>query len=139
MRTLKGVTGIVAALLPIVYCGWLIYYFFDGSGGSLEQVDAEGLSPTLLGLGVVGLLLCIPLIYKIIRMINGPRSPRSDGRNGPRTSAGGDDETGFDADAVVARYMSQRAAEAAPGAPTAPSAHQPARPTRPTGFGRKVR
>jgi hypothetical protein len=51
---------------PILYCGGLLYYFLDFSG-SVQEAEMDGLGPTLLGLGVVGLLFCIPFIVKIVR------------------------------------------------------------------------
>ena len=136
MQSLKSGFGVISALLPVVYFGGLLFYFYD-QAGSLKGADDLGLSPTLLGLGVVGLLFCIPLIYRILKIFNGPRSPRSDG--GPNAPPRDDDERGFDADAVVARYMAKRSAEATPG----PTAARPTRgtgaPAKPSGFGRKTR
>ena len=104
----------------------------------MQGAEEIGLGPTLLGLGAVGLLFCIPLIVKIVRLFAGPRSPGSGGRGGPDASTH-DDEGGFDADAVVARYMARRAAEAARGTPAAPPAHEGGGPARRPGFGRKIR
>jgi len=133
MRNFKSAFGLMGALLPILYCGYLLYYFFDLSG-SVEEVKTNGLGPTVLGLGIVGLLFCIPLIFKLVRLFAGPRSPGS-GR-GPDAPAG-DDKDGFDADAAIARYMAQRSAEDSPNAPIA----SPARggSARPSGFGRRTR
>ena len=137
MRTLKSGFGVIGALVPILYCGGLLYYFLDLSG-SVQEAETDGLGPTLLGLGAVGLLFCVLLIVKIVRIFGGPRSPRSGGRGGPDSSTH-DDEGGFDADAVVARYMARRSAEAAPGSPAAPPAHESGGPARRPGFGRKIR
>jgi hypothetical protein len=135
MRNLKSVFGVIGALVPVLYWGGLFYYFLDVSG-SVQEAETIGLGPTLLGLGVVGLLFCIPLIVKIVRIFAGPRSPGSGGRGGPDASAD-DDEGGFDADAVVARYMARRPAEAAPGSPA--PAHEAGGPARRPSFGRKIR
>lgn len=134
MRTLKSVVGVIGALVPIVYCGGLIYYFLDLSG-SVHEAKGIGLGPTLMGLGAVGLLFCIPLIIKIVGMFAGPRSPGSNGRSGPGAPThDGDDE--FDADAAVARYMARRSAEVTTGSPALPPAHDGSRPTRRPSFDR---
>jgi len=135
MRTLKSVLGVIGILVPIVYCGGLIYYFLDLSG-SVREAEAIGLGPTLLGLTVVGLLFCIPLIVKIVRMFIGPRSP---GGSGGREASTHDGKDGFDPDAAVARDMAQRTAEAAPGAPPMPRTHDTAGPATRPSFGRKIR
>jgi|KBSMisStandDraft_5_1062788.scaffolds.fasta_scaffold636664_1 hypothetical protein len=131
MQSLKSAFGLIRVLVPVLYCGGLLYYFFDIGDGSLEGVEAVGLGPTMIGLGAVGLLFCVPLILKIMRLVSGPRSPGS----GPDKPA--DDEgSGFDADAAIARYMAQRSVEAAPSTPAArPSSGSTPRP----GFGRRVR
>jgi hypothetical protein len=112
-------------------------YFLDLSG-SVEQAKMDGLGPTLLGLGAVGLLFCIPLIVKIVRIFAGPRSPGSGGRGGPDGSTH-DSEGGFDADAALARYMAGRSEEAVAGPPVAPPTHDGrGLATRPS-FGRKIK
>jgi hypothetical protein len=110
----KSWFGLVGAVLPVAYCGGLLYYFLDFSG-SVGQAKAIGLGPTLLGLGIVGLLLCIPLLIRIVRLV-----ARSPGRD--------DDTNGFDADAVIARYKANQAA-----APERPVARERPAP----GFGRR--
>ena len=137
MRTLKSVFGVIRTLGPVLYCGGLFYYFLDVSG-SVQEAETIGLGPTLLGLAVVGLLFCIPLIVKIVGIFAGPRSPGSGGRGGPDASMN-DGEDEFDADAVVARYMARRSAEAAPGSRAAPPAHEGGGPASRPGFGRKIR
>jgi hypothetical protein len=72
MRTLNSAFGVIRALVPVLYCGGLIYYFLDYSG-SVQDAETIGLGPTLLGLGAVGLLFCIPLIFKIVRIFAEPR------------------------------------------------------------------
>src|SRR6185295_18842263 len=118
MRALKSVFGVIGALVPVVYCGSLLYYFLDLSG-SVHEAETDGLGPTLLGLGVVGLLFCIPHIVKIVRSFAGPRSPGSAGRDGPDAST---HDGEFDADAVLARHIARRSTEAATGSPAAPPA-----------------
>jgi hypothetical protein len=137
MRTWKSVFGVIGAFVPILYCGGLLYYFLDLSG-SVQEAETDGLGPTLLGLGTVGLLFCIPLIVKIVRIFAGPRSPGPGGRDGPDASTH-DGEDVFDADAVLARYMARLSAEAAPGSSPARPAHEGGRPSRPRSFGRKIR
>jgi hypothetical protein len=136
MQTFKSVLRVFGALLPILYCGGLIYYFLDLSG-SVREAEAIGLGPTLIGLTVVGLLFCIPLIVKIVRIFIEPRSPGSSGGSG-RAASTHDGKDGFDPDAAVARYMAQRSAETAPGTPPAPPTHESGPATRPS-FGRKVK
>jgi hypothetical protein len=133
MRTLKSVFGISQALVPVLYCGGLVYYFF-GVGGSVEGVQTIGLGPTVVGLAAVGLLFCIPLILKIRRLFDKPRAPGAGG--GPDTSPR-DDDDGFDPDAVIARYMARQSAEAAASAPAARAANQGGPGKRP-GFGRRI-
>ena len=138
MQTVKSVFGVTRALLPVLYCGGLAVYFLRVSGGSMEGINTIGLGPTILGLGAVGFLFCIPLIMKVMRIMPGPRPPISGG--GPPK----DDDDGFDPDAAIARYMaSKRAAEAAPGTPAprpAPknSGYQSSGPAKPAGFGRRI-
>jgi hypothetical protein len=135
VQALKSGFGVAGALVPVLYCGGLLYYFFD-VGGSVQEAQAIGLGPTLLGLGIIGLLFCIPLIIKIVRIFASPRSPGSGG--GPDASMR-DDESGFDPDAAIARYMAQRPTDAVPSAPSARPAQRSSGPVRPTGFGRKIR
>ena len=127
MRNLKSAFGLVGAIVPVIYCGGLLYYFF-GVGGSVQGIEEIGLGPTIIGLGAVGLLFCIPVILKLMRIFGGP--PGSGGGRDDR-----DEEDGFDADAAIARYMASRSVEAATNAPApAPKGGGPAK--RP-GFGRR--
>lgn len=119
MQSLKSVFGIFTALGPVVYCAGLIYYFLDGFG-SIEEAQANGLGPTLMGLGVIGALFCIPLIVKIYRLVIAGSFLAS--RANARGNAG--EEPEFDADATIARYMAKRAEEAAFETPASPA--QPA-------------
>ena len=129
---MKPVFGVIGAVVPVVYCGYLLYYFLDVSG-SVQEAERDGLGPTLMGLGIVGLLFCIVLIVKLFWIFGGPRSPGSGGRS----THEGEDE--FDADAAVARYLARQAAEAAAGSPVAPHATEGATPARRPSFGRKTR
>ena len=131
MRTLKPAFGVIGALMPVLYCGSLLYYFFDVSG-SVEGAQELGLGPTLIGLGAGGLLFCAPLIIKLMRIFRAPRAPGSGG-GGPKD----DPDDGFDADAAIARYMAQRSAQGASPSPAARPAQSGGGPAR--GFGRRVR
>jgi hypothetical protein len=118
-----------------VYCGWLDYYFIHQSG-SLKGVENEGLGPTVVGLGIVGLIFLIVFIVKLALIFGSVRSTRSSGRDGPNGPAG-DDDGGFDADAVIARYMARQAAEAATNPPSIPTRPAGGGPAGRPGFGRK--
>jgi hypothetical protein len=133
MESFKTAFGLSRALFPVVYFCGLLFYFLDVSGGSIHQAWEIGLGPTILGLGAVGLLFCIPLAIKIVRILNSPRTPGSGGSPGRPAP---DDDDGFDADAVVARYLAQRPIEAASPAPH--PAPKNGGPARPTGFGRRI-
>jgi hypothetical protein len=133
MQTMKSAFGVIRALVPVLYCGGLLYYFLDV--GSVHDLATNGLGPTVLGLGVVGLLFCIPLILKIARLFRGPGSPGSKG--GPDAPADSSD-SGFDADAAIARYMAWRSTEADPGPLATPPAQESSRPAARPSFGRKA-
>ena len=134
MRALKSLFGVIGALIPVCYCGYLLYYFIDVTG-SVQEAEKDGLGPTLLGLAIVGLLLCIPLLVKIVRLVAGSGSG---GRGGPDLAAY-DGESGFDADAAVTRYMARRSAEAVPDSAPAPAARERDLHARSPSFGRKNR
>lgn len=139
MRALKSVFGVIRALFPVFYCGGLLYYFLDVAR-SVDEAQQMGLGPTLLGLGAVALLFCIPSTLKVVRMFARLRAPGSGGHGGPDAPAH-DGKDDFDADAVLARYMAQRPAEAAPEptSPAAPRAQEPSAPAARPSFGRRVR
>lgn len=132
MGSFKSIFGIVQAVVPVVYCGYLAYYFFD-VGGSVQGVEDTGLGPTVIGLGVVAALFCIPLILKLVRFFGGPRSPRPR-RDTPDADDG--DDGGAAADAIIARYMARKAIEDALPSAAAPRA-VPKGPAKPS-FGRKT-
>ena len=125
----KSVFGVFGAVVPVVYCGGLICYFLDTSG-SMENAKTVGLGPTLLGLAIVGLLFCIPLLLKLSWLFVQTRPPRA---GGPPNNDG---DGGFDADAVVARYLARGSADgsrpATGGAPRTGGGT-----ARRPGFGRK--
>ncbi len=131
MRTFKSIYGLAAAVVPVLYCGYLLYYFLD-VGGSVQGVQDVGLGPTVIGLGVVAALFCIPLILKLVRFFGGPRSPRPRGD----TPSDDDDDGAAAADAIIARYMARKAIEDALPSAAAPRA-VPKGPAKPS-FGRKT-
>ncbi len=128
----KPAFGVIGMLVGALYCGGLLVYFYS-VGGSVEGITEIGLGPTMLGLGIVGLLFCIPLLVALVRILARRRPPGPDGHSG-----GSDDgDSGFDADAVVTRYLAQPSAQAAARSPT-PS--QPStRSGASKGFGRRSR
>lgn len=128
MRDLKSFLGVGSALLPILYCAGLLYYFLDLSG-SVQEAEEVGLGPTVLGLGLVGLLFSIPLIIRVVRLVGRSRARRPD-----------DDEPDsgrtVDADAAIARYKARQAEER----DRTPVAPPPSRTPAPrSGFGRRNR
>lgn len=133
MRPLKPIFSLIGTVVPIIYCGYLLHYFLD-QAGSLEEAKAIGLGPTLLGLAVVGLFFFIVFAIKLVLIFIALRSRRPGGRGGPDAPTDGD---GFDADAVVARYMARRSAEVPPNTPAPPPAHGGS--ANRASFGRKVR
>jgi hypothetical protein len=111
---MKSVVAFVGSFVPVIYCGYLVYYFVDLSDWSVQQLEDNQLGPTVLGLTIVGLLFCIPVFIKIALIIAELRKPRLGGGAGGSSPGGGDT---FDADAVVARYLAQKQAEAPAGMP----------------------
>lgn len=128
MRSFKTVFGILSALLPVAYCAWLFSYFLN-MGGSTENVVGMGLGPTVFGLGAIGLLLCIPLLYRILRAVTGSGRAKPDRASAEADAPGLDSEPGFDADAALARYMAKKES----GLVEAPPVEAAVRPA----FGRK--
>jgi len=141
LRTFKSIYGLAQAIVPVLYCGYLLYHFLD-VGGSVQGVQDVGLGPTVIGLGVGAVLFCIPLILKLVRFFGGPRSPRP---RGDAPDDGDEDDGAAAADAIIARYMARQAAEAQseaksktqPGASFARPAQKSGGPAKPS-FGRKT-
>ena len=136
MPNLKALFGAIAVFVPVVWAAGLIYYFVDTSG-SIENAETIGLGPTLLGLGLVGILFAIPFIVRVGRIFGGPRSPGSSGHTGPNLPTD-DGSGGIDTDAAIARYLASRSVETSPGAPAAPQPDRDEPAARPS-FGRRVR
>jgi hypothetical protein len=135
MGSMKGAGALIAALVPIVYCGAMIYYFF-GVGGSVQGVTAIGLGPTVLGLGAIGLLFCVPLLVRLLKLGATP-PPKPGARPRFAKNMPVEEET-FDADAALARYLARKAeAGDEPQAVVAETDHASPTPGRPA-FGRKV-
>jgi predicted lipid-binding transport protein (Tim44 family) len=151
MHSLKNIVGVLGALIGILYCGGLIFYFLGswgelGAFKSLLGVDngltgakALGLGPTILGLGAIGLVFVVILLIRIALLITrrDPPPRERDSQPGRATA----DDGGAAADTMIARYMAKRSAEAA--APSQPVAPRPATnravsPQRTT-FGRRTR
>ncbi len=132
---MKSAVAFIGSFVPVIYCGYLIYYFVDLSNWSVQEVQDNGLGPTVLGLSIVALLFSIPLFVKIVLVIGELRKPKTGG-GGSGSSPGGGDT--FDADAVVARYLAQKQAEAP--AATLPSSGSEMSATAPrSSFGRRTK
>lgn len=115
MRAFK----LILSLLPLLYIGGLLYYFTGVSGWS-DGPMAGGLGPTVLGLAAVGLIFCIPLVFRLFKLVITPRGLAAV-REDVAEEAGSD----FDADAALARYLARKAAAGEP-MPEAPAAFAPA-------------
>lgn len=110
----KPAFGLVFSLLPILYVGGLLWYFVDFTGGSFAFASDIGLGQTKIGLAVIGLLLFIPLVWRMLKAIQGPTAGGSEPRKpGPSDD---DDNGGFDADAVIAKYLVGRPLSTSPSA-----------------------
>lgn len=135
MRTLKSTFGLIGALIPVLYCGGLVYYFANVENFTGVPVG-NALSPTMIGLGAIGLLFLIPLVLKILRLVGRPGAPGS-GSGGRADQSAQDVRSDFDPDAAIARYLAQRPSGAPnPASPRSP--HAGGRPVRPTAeFGRR--
>jgi len=129
MGSMKSAGTLIAALVPIAYCGAMVYYFFHVGGGSVQGIAAMGLGPTVLGLGAIGLLFMLPLVIRLVRLTAAPPSGH---RTGVAVTL--PEEEAFDADAALARYLARKA-EAGDDAPM-PMADAGTPAVRPT-FGRK--
>jgi hypothetical protein len=133
MRTVRNIFGLVGAAIPVLYCGGLFIYFANVQSFTGVPVGDE-LNPTMIGLGVVGLLFLIPLAFKILRLVREAGAPRSGGGGGRADGSPPAERSDFDPDAAIARYLAQRP----PDGHGAPPPLAPARPpARLAAFGRK--
>jgi hypothetical protein len=132
MSSAKTVVGLIGALVPIAYCGGLVWYFTQGN--ELTGPVGQGLGPTVLGLGAVGLLFCIPLVFKLMKLAAPARPDPNKPRDGADEEEAG---SGFDADAALARYLARKAA-AGGEVPVAAAAPAPVVAAPRPGFGRKL-
>jgi len=127
--SITGILRWLGALIPVAYIGFLLWHFMGVGGNSAEGIVGIGLGPTVLGLSVIALLFLIGPLVKLIRVGSGANRV-------PGASVKVDDDLpateGFDADAALARYMSQRAE-----VPVTPDPPPPADAPRPQ-FGRKI-
>ena len=123
MRTFKSFFGLIAALLPILYCGGLLLYFGRFNNATYGLFD-RALSPTMFGLAAGGLIFVLLFALKLWRMARPPAPQRSGGGTGAALE---EEKSDFDPDAALARYMARRAA-----GPTGPVDRPP-----PGSFGRK--
>lgn len=123
MRVVK----LILSLLPLVYIGWLLIHFTSFDGWS-DGLLAGGLGPTVLGLGAIGLLFCAPVIFRLLKFAITPRSPT------PPTGGDVPEESNFDADAALARYLERKAAGQGTEIPVHAAGGDAPRPV----FGRKT-
>lgn len=128
-RFIFRLVSILGTIGAIVYCGWLLHHFFD-VGGSWEGAKEIGLGPTIIGLGAIALIFVLVFFFKLARLF---RTPGPGDSAGPRHPSPPDDD-GFDADAVVARYLARHADTAERPAMAADAERRPAAPG---GFGRR--
>ena len=105
MRTMKSVFGLIAAAIPVIYCGGFLLYFGGVRNAFGGMVDSQ-LGPTMLGLAAFGLLFLILFVVKILKLFRGTGAP---GAGGDRADKAPKDEgSDFDPDAALARYMARR-------------------------------
>ena len=140
MNTSLGkVLGVMVGLIPILYIGWLLYYFVGVGGGTAEGVAGIGLGPTVIGLSIVGLLFALPLIIKLLRATTGVN--RVPGASFEAKLKPGEVvvEPEFDPDAAFANYMRKREAGVVGDVSVDPADDTPAPfSPRPASFGRKT-
>jgi hypothetical protein len=137
--SLGKILGVIGALIPLIYIGFMLYHFVGVGGGTAEGVAGIGLGPTVIGLSIVGLLFALPLIIKLLRVTTGVN--RVPGASFDAKLKPGEVvvEPAFDADAAFANYMRNRDASAVVDAPSdGPDASPPPFAPRPSGFGRKA-
>jgi len=102
-RLVLSLVSIAGTIAAIAYCGWFLYYFFD-VGGSWQGAVDIGLGPTVVGLGAIAFIFVLVLLFKLSRLF---RTPGPDDTASPRPPSSTDDADGFDADAVISRYLAR--------------------------------
>lgn len=125
--SIGGVLRWLAALIPVAYIGYFLWHFTGVGGNTAKGIVDIGLGPTVLGLSIVALLFLIGPLVKLIRVASGAN--RVPGAN-VKVSDDLPETEGFDADAALARYMSQRGATPVVSEAAEPPAARPQ-------FGRK--
>lgn len=134
MQPLKRVFRLFSTLFAVLYCGYLVHYFLHICG-SFEEAKREGLGPTIVGLSIVGAIFLFVFLVQLVLIFVAWRSPRTAERTFRHNDD--DDDNGFDADAVIARYMARQAAEAATNPSSVPPRNEGGGPPKRPGFGRK--
>lgn len=132
MRTMKTTVGLIAAAIPVIYCGGFLLYFGGVRNAFGGMVDRQ-LGPTMLGLAAFGLLFLILFAVKILKLFRGAGAPGAGTGGGRPDKAPKEEGSEFDPDAAIARYLAQRGS--GPRDPASP--HGGGGPVRPGGFGRR--
>lgn len=114
MRATKNWIGLVAAFLPVLFCGGFLLYFNEVRSAGLGLFD-RALGPTMFGLGAFGVLFLILFLVKLWKLL----APPPPGPGALAAAALEAEKSDFDADAALARYLARHADD------------------RPTSFGRK--
>lgn len=131
---MKSVFGIVFGLLPIAWFGGLAFYFYR-TNQAMGGLATKELGPTIIGLSVVAGLFALPVLFRILKLLAGGSAkpaPASASRSGDIEV----EQSDFDPDAALARYMARKAANGGEIPSYQPAATQPV--PRPGGFGRKA-
>lgn len=128
MRTMKLTFGLIAAAIPVLYCGGLLLHFNGVRNMFGGMLDSQ-LGPTMIGVGAFGLLFLLLFGLKVWRLFGGKGASGGAG-GGPPDKAPEEEGSDFDPDAALARYMARRSSGAA--APFAGGG-----PARQAGFGRR--
>ncbi|MFT3809865.1 MAG: hypothetical protein QM698_08090 [Micropepsaceae bacterium] len=138
MQSARNAISLIAGLLPIAYCGGLIWYFTD-KGGLSDPLLSKELQPTIVGLAFAGFVFIAFFAWRIWRGRSGGGSDDGAGSS-PQKGRGfvsaleqGDDADHSSADAMIARYLAQRS--------TPQGAHESPVEAPPRGatFGRRIR
>ncbi len=136
MESARKWVSLLAGLLPIAYCGGLVWYFTD-MGGLNNPILSQELKPTIIGLALVGLVFIAMFAFRVWRANSGPGSDTGEpGEPKPRGFVSAldqdDDVDHSNADAMIARYLAQRS--------TPTGTHEsPIEAPRGATFGRRVR